>query len=204
MTINDENSKPTVTVGDFPVGTIIPFAGLLNAHAFETAGWLYCNGNTVSRTTYADLFAVIGIAHGQGDGISTFNLPDYRGTFLRGVNGTASPARDPNASERTAANTGGNTGNNVGSVQSYATGEPALDMTTNTIGDHTHTVPNVPTDKSSYSVAGNYQAIWNSETGEDAPKVTCAGEHAHNVNGGGDAETRPPNAYVYYLIRFQS
>jgi microcystin-dependent protein len=46
-------------------------------------GWLECNGATVSRDTYADLFAVIGDKYGVGDGETTFNLPDLRGEFVR-------------------------------------------------------------------------------------------------------------------------
>ena len=42
-------------------------------------GWLLCDGSAVSRTTYADLFAVIGTNFGIGDGSTTFNLPDLRG-----------------------------------------------------------------------------------------------------------------------------
>lgn len=41
--------------------------------------WLLCYGQAVSRTTYADLFAVIGTIFGVGDGSTTFNLPDFRG-----------------------------------------------------------------------------------------------------------------------------
>ncbi len=48
------------------------------------AGWLKANGAAVSRTAYADLFAVIGTVYGAGDGFNTFNLPDLRGEFLRG------------------------------------------------------------------------------------------------------------------------
>lgn len=43
-------------------------------------GWLICNGNAVSRTTYANLFAVIGTTYGVGDGSTTFNLPTITGT----------------------------------------------------------------------------------------------------------------------------
>lgn len=43
------------------------------------AGWLFCFGQAVSRTEYAELFAAIGTAAGAGDGSTTFNLPDYRG-----------------------------------------------------------------------------------------------------------------------------
>lgn len=49
--------------------------------------WLLCNGQAVSRETYADLFTLIGTNFGAGDGSTTFNLPDYRGKFLRGLGG---------------------------------------------------------------------------------------------------------------------
>jgi microcystin-dependent protein len=47
-------------------------------------GYLECNGAAISRTTYANLFNVIGTTFGVGDGSSTFNLPDLRGEFVRG------------------------------------------------------------------------------------------------------------------------
>ena len=50
-------------------------------------GFLLCNGQAVSRTTYANLFAAIGTNFGSGDGSTTFNVPDYRGCFLRGLGG---------------------------------------------------------------------------------------------------------------------
>ncbi len=61
-----------------PIGTIIAFP----ATAIPN-GWLECNGQAVSRVTFAELFALIDTAYGAGDG-TTFNLPDYRGVFLRG------------------------------------------------------------------------------------------------------------------------
>ena len=54
-----------------PVGTVSMFAG-----ATAPAGYLLCDGAAVSRTTYADLFAVIGTTYGVGDGATTFNLPN--------------------------------------------------------------------------------------------------------------------------------
>ena len=42
-------------------------------------GWLECNGQEVSRTTYAALFTAIGTRYGDGDGSTTFALPDFRG-----------------------------------------------------------------------------------------------------------------------------
>lgn len=51
------------------------------------SGWLLCDGQAVSRTDYAVLFALIGTNFGTGDGSTTFNVPDYRGKFLRGLGG---------------------------------------------------------------------------------------------------------------------
>lgn len=60
--------------------------GSVSAFAMPTPpeGWLVCDGSEVSRADYADLYATIGTVWGDGDQISTFNLPDLRGEFLRG------------------------------------------------------------------------------------------------------------------------
>ncbi|WP_336081773.1 phage tail protein [Thalassospira sp. CH_XMU1448-2] len=60
--------------------------GSVSAFAMPTApeGWLVCDGAAISRTEYADLFAAIGTLWGHGDQVSTFNLPDLRGEFVRG------------------------------------------------------------------------------------------------------------------------
>lgn len=47
-------------------------------------GWIYCNGQQISRSTYAKLFSLIGTIYGAGDGSTTFNVPDLRGEFIRG------------------------------------------------------------------------------------------------------------------------
>lgn len=49
--------------------------------------WFLCNGQAIDRQTYAELYALIGTNFGAGDGVTTFNLPDYRGKFLRGLGG---------------------------------------------------------------------------------------------------------------------
>ena len=53
-------------------------------------GWLLADGSAVSRTTYAELFAVYGTTYGAGDGSTTFNLPDYSGYVLAGVDADGS------------------------------------------------------------------------------------------------------------------
>lgn len=67
------------TIGGVPIGSIMAFGG-----ATVPTGWLLCYGQVVSRTTYALLFAIIGIAYGAGDGSTTFNLPDLRGRIPLG------------------------------------------------------------------------------------------------------------------------
>ena len=48
----------------------------------EKEGWILCDGRAVSRTDYSDLFEAIGTQYGEGDGTTTFNVPNYRGKFL--------------------------------------------------------------------------------------------------------------------------
>ncbi|HLM66620.1 MAG TPA: phage tail protein, partial [Longimicrobium sp.] len=175
---------PAVTLGDYPIGAVIPFAGAMNQESFQGQGWLYCNGNSISRSQYAPLFSVIGTAFGNGDGTSTFDLPDFRGYFLRGAdNGRGT---DPDAASRGVPAPGGNSGDKVGSIQGSATARPGANFTAVSTGSHTHSVAHVPTDNSSYAMAGSYQAIWNGGTAS----TDSAGDHSHTVQGG-DMETVP-------------
>jgi microcystin-dependent protein len=66
-----------------PVGAMLDFAWIV-----APTGWLGCDGSAVSRTTYANLFAVIGTLWGPGDGSTTFNLPDFRRSVAVGSGGS--------------------------------------------------------------------------------------------------------------------
>lgn len=61
-----------------PPGAIIDYA----AQACP-AGWIEANGSTVLRAQYAALYSAVGSTWGDGDGVSTFTLPDFRGEFRR-------------------------------------------------------------------------------------------------------------------------
>ena len=65
---------------DAPIGAIQAYGG-----AEAPRGWLLCDGSAVSRTVYSELFAKIGTAFGPGDGSTTFNVPDLRGTAPAGI-----------------------------------------------------------------------------------------------------------------------
>ena len=69
-----------VNYNSLPVGAIIIYAG---TSALD--GFLECNGQAISRTTYAELFKKIGTTYGKGDSSSTFNLPDYSNRVPIGV-----------------------------------------------------------------------------------------------------------------------
>lgn len=201
------------------VGTIVP----LGHSSVNSNFFLPCDGTTRSRTEYANLFAAIGTAWGEGDGSTTFNLPDMRGRVPRGRDNGA--GRDPDAGSRTAAATGGATGDNVGSVQGQATRKNGLTIassgahghtSTNTTGSHDHAV----------GAGNNYQVSTDAYdnltgTGREVLDVTNsigdnydtrAGNHSHSVNSGGSAhvhtinngdnETRMKNAYVEYAIAY--
>lgn len=66
-----------------------PGVVLFTARSAATTGWLLCQGQAVSRTTYSALYAAIGTTYGAGDGSTTFLLPDLRNRVPVGK-GTAS------------------------------------------------------------------------------------------------------------------
>jgi microcystin-dependent protein len=69
-----------------PSGVISSFGGLV-----APTGWSICDGSAISRTTFSDLFSVIGTAYGIGDGSTTFNLPDIRGRIPVGTATSSNP-----------------------------------------------------------------------------------------------------------------
>jgi len=71
---------PVIENKDIKVGTIMAFPS-----SSIPNDWLICNGAEISRNTYKNLFDVIGTTYGAGNGTTTFNLPDLRGKFIRGL-----------------------------------------------------------------------------------------------------------------------
>lgn len=150
-----------------PTGAVVAVAS-----SSVPSGFLECNGAAVSRTSYASLYAAIGVVHGYGDNSTTFNLPDYRGRFLRGWDHAI--ARDPDRASRTAMATGGATGDTVGSVQ------------TDAFKSHTHTIAaSAPT-----TAAGSTSSLGSPNNASQTSNST------------GGNETRPINANVMYCIKY--
>lgn len=172
-----------------PPGTVVAYAGTT-----APSGWLLCDGAEISRTTFAGLFAAIGTAHGSGDGVTTFRIPDYRGRFLRGRDGGV--GRDPDRTSRTVMNTGGATGDNVGSVQG--------DAIRNITGNLGMTVSNgglfEPGTTYGAFTGVNFRGFAQFNTSGSWVYPRDISFNASNVvPTGGD--NRPINAYVNYIIK---
>jgi hypothetical protein len=137
-------------------------------------------------------------------------LPDLRGVFLRGVDkgmDDRPSGRDPDRDRRDPATTAnpanpGNSGNDVGSTQPRATALPMNLFSTDAQGNHVHRLDLEMT--ASRAARGNSEVnntVANPFVGNVTKNTDPAGQHNHAVNAGGDAETRPINTYVYWIIR---
>lgn len=185
-----------------PVGTVAAFGGEIldtNGIVEVRPGWLLCNGAAVRDTDFPALFQAIQASHGNGQDSdfplpgASFNLPDYRGLFLRGVNGSKTGQfSDPNHTnaDRSANHLGGNIGNRVGSVQL-----DEVKTHNHPISDPGHAHPFDAFRTSGAGAAG--QAFPNNSNGlGTGPAVTNI-----NVLNSGGSESRSKNAYVHYIIR---
>ena len=74
------------TMDNYSVCNMMPTATIIqNASSVVPSGFLYCDGTAVQRGTYTNLFNRIGTTYGIGNGTTTFNLPNFKGAFLRGA-----------------------------------------------------------------------------------------------------------------------
>jgi microcystin-dependent protein len=181
--------------GSVPVGAVVAFAGQLGTpippgpptasppvgttSPLEPWGWTACDGRTLKAAEYPELFAALGYLYGGSD--DSFVLPDYRGYFLRGVDGGS--GKDPDAAQRTAA--AGGTATGIGSTQDSA------------LLSHKHQYPqSKPAGVAHQGTDSGVPAVQSELTGipvaDDGSELTLLSE----------AETRPINIYVTFIIKF--
>jgi len=166
------------------VGTVVDFAG-----ATAPSLWLMCYGQAVSRTTYAELYDVIGTAHGAGDGSTTFNLPDCRGRVVAGKDdmGGSSANRLTNQSGglngATLGATGGAETHELTEGQLPAHTHGAGTYETASGGAHTHNLE-IPT-KANESGSGGIAAGSDSSAGNVTVSAGAqsSGAHTHTISG---------------------
>ena len=180
-------SLQTVVIGSvIPTGTVQSFAGVT-----VPDGWLLCDGSAVSRTTYSALFGVVSTLHGEGDAVTTFHLPDYRGRFLRGADnmGTGAAGRDPGG--RTNANAGGNV-DGVGSVQA-----DAMQAHRHISGARSHADSHAVYGRASVSAGSSYNNSLSAPASPYTSEMVQSSQGAPRTSG----ESRPQNSNVNYIIK---
>lgn len=138
------------------------------ARATPAPGWLVCNGAAVSRATYAALFEAIGEAYGNGDGATTFNVPDYSRRFLMGAGGGVARGTAGGSAKLTTAHLPQHN-HTIDHDHAPATAESA--------GNHDHNliIGSAPGGATSVSRG-------NGTTDVGAGPINAAGAHTHNVN----------------------
>lgn len=165
-----------------PVGSIHMYAG-----AAAPTGYLFCNGDVISQTTYASLFAVVGSAYNTGgEGAGNFRLPDFRAMFPRGASMGATGTIQVNSLNYTP--------QSLGTRQSDATARKGLTITDS---GHSH---NITVYDDFNSPAGNLVAGHNNGSTPNTGATQSA--TAGVTLGAGDAETRPINLSVNFIIKF--
>lgn len=201
---NDVATVSQVSALGIPVGVWMHYGGDV-----APDGWLLCSGQAVSRTTYSELFAVIGTKFGAGDGSTTFNVPDKRGRVDVGKDDMTGAA----ANRVTTAGSGidGKTVGATGGAQSVALTQAQLPAhnhtgTTASAGAHVHDAlvgngfngPNTYLDLGGETTIGNWPGF-----------ISSAGAHTHSFTtantGTGEAHNNmQPSLVSTAIIRARS
>lgn len=168
-------------------GSVQLFAG-----SSAPSGWLICDGQAISRTTYAALFAVIGTTYGAGDGSTTFNIPNLVNKTVRGSNSLGK--------------TGGSDTVTLSTANLPAHTHGAGSLAAASAGAHTHTVPagrNVGSVTYCYDDGGKMMKHQST-----TPATGEAGAHTHTISGstasvGSGSAVTITNPYVmlHYIIK---
>ena len=166
-----------------PTATIVPWSS-----ASVPTGFLECNGQAVSRSTYADLFAIVATTYGTGDGSSTFNVPDLQDNVPVGKSNNKALASTGGAN--TVAATG-----NVGGSTANAT------LSTAQLASHSHPSGGNPNGPAPGGNPGNPARQFNaSSTGS----AGSGSGHSHNMSAnfsGTASSVLQPYLAVIYIIK---
>jgi rhizosphere induced protein len=201
---NREESKARSgsVFGAPPVGSVVAFAGMVSQE-MEQEGWMLCDGRALSRNDFQELWEVLQTIYGNGvdaQGAQTgdFNIPDYRGGFLRGVDNNSH--NDPDAARRLSPD-GSNTivGDVVGSRQPHS------------LRSHDHPARGIMRASEPLSVLNLNSSLTEMKSGlAGGGAFSDAGQNGISrrqrdvdvtISSTGDNETRPLNTSVNWLIK---
>src|SRR4029077_13359318 len=166
------------------------------------AGWLFCDGSAVSRTTFAALFSAIGTYWGAGDSITTFNLPDMRGRTPIGYVNTAAPG----ITARTFGSRGGEEAHTLSVAEMANHGHGVNDPPHSHIMNfHHHTYSN-PTGTSIGVQGGANQIFYpsgqaNTSDTQDSMFAAPTGVSVQNNGGNAAHNVMQPFAVCYFIIK---
>ncbi|RXJ53765.1 phage tail protein [Candidatus Marinarcus aquaticus] len=174
-----ENLPTKSELKNFTVPTGMIF---INPSSVIPEGFFECNGAEVSREEYAELFAVIGTTYGVGDDITTFNLPDLRGEFVRGWD-----------NER-----GVDIDRDIASFQDCENKNHTHTGTVTSSGTHKHTIKG-----GSFSSGQPYRPTM--QQNDDSRTVIMSNSSQSftiSIDDSGANETRPRNIAMMYCIKY--
>lgn len=172
-----------------PVGAVSMYAG-----STAPSGYLLCQGQAVSRTTYADLFAAIGTTYGAGNGSTTFNLPNLQGKFALGKSSSYALGSSGGASTVTLT---------TNQIPAHTHGNKSLTGTfraygdTGSIGESSGTIytSGIVSTDGSFDWAPGYE-------NRRGYGVKIDASHEHDSVGGGQSHNNmPPYQTVNYIIK---
>ena len=164
-------------------GTVIPWSD-----TSVPSGYLECNGQAVSRSTYAALFAVISTTYGSGNGSTTFNVPDLKNDNIVGRSNSKALASTAGANAAQA------TGNVGGSTAAHT-------LTTPEFPSHTHGPVKGPPAASQYGGAARPPCCFNPASGGNAGGGSG---HSHNMSAtftGDTTSVLQPYLTMLYVIK---
>ena len=177
--LKDATADKLIVDDPAPIGAIIAYGGTT-----APAGWLFCQGQAVSRTLYNELFEAIGTTYGAGDGNTTFNLPDLQGRIAVGVGNNE---------------TTGATNHTLG----QKSGEETHLLNTNELPNHAHQgLYWLSPDNPAYNVTLNsgtyaYKLTW---TGMGNSTTAGAGANEKNLFTGTTGSSQAHNNMQPYIV----
>lgn len=191
------------TGGGTDVVQLGSFVGEIRAYGGSPppSQWLTCDGSELSRTAYATLYDVLGTSYGIGDGVTTFNLPDFRGRALLGA-GSA-----PGLTARSLGDTGGVESTVLTTTQmpshTHGVTDPGHLHTITDPGHHHTAVDGTGANATAGTAVGTASSVTGNATTGITIDTATTGVTLANTGGTDPVSVMQPFGVVNYIIRVQ-